>query len=35
MPKEVAMPIERKVCAYCGKKRFGLEPIDIQDSQSV
>jgi hypothetical protein len=23
-PKEVAMPIEKKVCAYCGKNRFGL-----------
>ena len=23
-PKEVAMPIEKKFCAYCGKNRFGL-----------
>jgi hypothetical protein len=34
-PKEAAMPIEKKVCAYCGKNRFGLEPIDIQGSRSV
>jgi hypothetical protein len=23
-PKEVAIPIEKKVCAYCRKNRFGL-----------